>query len=433
MKRALKALSRAAGFFPLTWTGLVVVAGCLICFAHYGLGRIDLVLLGIGAVGLGLAGLTLPLTAAGALLAWRAARGQQADRPLRLECGYWARTGFSLPTLWYLPFVHLSWSWESPVADVRMVRLRRRLHEEVRPRRRGIMGAVTRRLEVADIFGITRLVFRLEQRRAVRFLPWIGGLKQMHVVRGMSGGDDMYHPEGAAEGDPYDTRHYSPGDPIRFVLWKVFAKSRDLIVRTPERAISPVRQTMAYLVAGEGDEAAAGAARVAVDVGVLGGDWVLGADGCGEVADTKDHALEILARSSRAAASQQGGGLSSFLDRAGQASVSRAVVFVPPRPGPWLKRVIAAAGGSGSQLGRVDFVVGTDGIRRGGAPSWVSRMMRRGGAQEPEDDGGHEPTGTDELSEVVRALGGSRANVLVVDRPAGQVFSSHHFGAGGSS
>jgi len=251
----------------------------------------------------------------------------------------------------------------------------------------------------------------------------------MHVVRGMSGGDEISHHDGEPKGDRFDTRHYVPGDPIRFVLWKVFAKSRELIVRTPERAISPARQTMAYLVAGPDDEAAAGAARVAVDVGVLGGDWVLGADGCGEMAADKEHALELLAQSARTSEGQSGGGLSSFLDKSTAGRASRAVVFVPPRPGPWLKKVVAVAGAASGQMGRVDFVVGTDGISRGARRSLMSRLTtwRRSG-EEPE--GVLDRTDADELAKVVRTLGGARVNVLVVDRPAGQIYTHQSFAQG---
>src|SRR5690606_13705720 len=123
------------------------------------------------------------------------------------------------------------------------------------------------------------------------------------------------------------------------VLWKVFAKSRELIIRTPERAISPARKTAVYMVADQGDEPAAGAARTAIDVGAFGGDWVLGADGTSEVTKSRDHALELLARSAHASADQAGAGLANFLLDAAPGAMARAVVFVPPTPGAWLDRV----------------------------------------------------------------------------------------------
>ena len=428
-KRILAQLKRVVGVFPLTWAGVLVIAGCVLAFTHYGLGRIDLILLGVGAVGIGIAGLSLLLSCLAALLVYLRSTGREEGEAMRLECGYWTYTGFSLSSMWYIPFVHLSWRWLTPEAEVRVVRRWGEVHEQIRPDRRGTASAVVRRVTVSDIFGLTRISFSITERRSVRFLPWVGALRQMHVVRGMSGGDEISHHDGEPKGDRFDTRHYVPGDPIRFVLWKVFAKSRELIVRTPERAISPARQTMAYLVAGEGDEAAAGAARVAVDVGVLGGDWVLGADGCGDMAADKEHALELLAQSASASEGQSGGGLSDFLDKSTAGKASRAVVFVPPRPGPWLKKVVAVAGTASGQMGRVDFVVGTDGISRGARRSLFSRLTTWSKPRDPDE--GTVAADADELAQVVRALGGARVNVLVVDRPKGQIYTHQSF-AGGS-
>jgi len=327
--------------------------------------------------------------------------------------------------LWYLPFVHVSWTWLLPEAEVRAVRRRGRLHEEINARHRDAIGQVVRRFDVGDIFGLTSMSFNQAETRPVSLLPWIGSLRQMHVVRGMAGGTDISHPEGPPEGDPFDMRRYVQGDPIRYVLWKVFAKTRDLVVREPERAISPSRQTVAYLVASEGDDPAAGAARVAVDVGAFGGEWTLGADGCGEVADNKDKALEVLTQSARATEAQSGAGLGSFLDKASKGTVGRAVVFVPPKPGPWLDRVLKAIRGMSAHSAQIEFLVGTDGVRRPPSRSWWRRLLFGRKRLAAADEAARQADAED-LAAVVRKLGGTRLRVLVVDRPAGLVFGPSH-------
>ena len=415
------------GWFPFTPAGLLVAAGCALALFYYGLKRIDLVLLAVGVVGLGLVALSLLFTLVAGLVTWLSVRRRPPGTALRLECGYWAPTGFSVPSLWYLPFVHVSWSWLAPEATIRVTARRRRMQEEVLPRRRSTTGTVVRRFEVGDIFGLMKLAFDRREERPIRFLPWTGALKQMHVVRGMSGGSDISHPLGPAEGDRYDMRRYAPGDPIRFVLWKIFAKTRDLLIRTPEQAIAPARQTLAYLVAADADEAAAGAARVAVDVGAFGTDWKFGADGCSDVAESRDHALDILVKSAKASSEQSGAGLSTFLSHATKGGLGRAIVFVPPKPGPWLKRVIAAAGSKRGQVGKVEFVVGTDGIDRAPRMSWLARLAL---GKRREDLTAPVARTTDaDLAAVVRTLGGARLNVLVVDRAAGQIFTQQHLGA----
>lgn len=410
--------------FPLTGAGLVIAGGATWALLKYGLQRIDLILLVVAAVALGVAALSVLLTIAVALVVRLGQRNSASDESVSLECGYPARTGFSFPRLWWVPFVSVSWEWLEPEAVVRAVKKNGRLHEEVIASRRGVVKEVVRRFEVADIFGLAHIAFKTREKRTVRFVPSVGNLKHIEVIRGMSGGDDISHPEGPAEGDPYDMRHYNPGDPIRFVLWKVFAKSRDLVIRTPERAISPARQTVAYMVASKADEPAAGAARVAVDGGALGREWVLGADGSTTKAKTKDQALDLLVGSAKADEKKGGAGLAEFLTNVSVGSVGRAVVFVPGRPGPWLDKVADATRNQG---GRVEFVICTDGVERPKKPGFLRRVAL-GDKGEPTAPapGTTRPATAAEINEVVKRLTGARSKVVVIDRVAGKVYSAAH-------
>jgi hypothetical protein len=423
-------MTRASGPFPITPLGLLVAGASGYALVEYGFGRLDLVLLVIGAVGVGLAAFGLLATIAGALISWlRHRRRPPADGSLDVECGYPVPTGFSLPRLRWVPFMAIRWRWLEPDAQVRVVPAGGLLREEVIASRRGRVGAVVRELEVGDIFGLAQIRLRLTEQRKVRFVPSVGQLKRVDVIRGMSGGDDISHPEGPQEGELYDLRAYTPGDPIRFVLWKVFARTRQLVVRAPERALSPIKQTCAYLVAGNGDEPAAGAARLAVELGALGQDWVLGADGSHEDASRKDQAVDVLARSAAVDEQVGGKGLGAFLQRRGLGSVGRAVVFVPGRPGPWLDNVIEQSRGSlgRGRGGRLDFVVGTDGIIPPVKRKWLARLAVRD-VGPPVAAGSTAPVTTEEVAEVVRALS-NVGRVIVIDRIAGRVYAGGHLGA----
>lgn len=427
LRRVPALARRAVEAFPFTALGLLVVAGCGWSLVRYGIRRIDLLLLVVGAVGVTLGAAALLSTALTALTLWYRGRGGRDEEPLHLECGYAARTGFSLSNLWYVPFVRVRWSWEVPEASVRLVPLKRRLHEEVTPLRRGLHEGIARRVEVGDAFGLTRVTFTLRQERAVRFVPSMGALRQMRVVRSIAGGDEISNPAGPPEGERVDLRHYAPGDPIKFVLWKVFARSRQLVVRTPERAIAPTRQTVAYLVTGHGDEPAAGAARVAVDTGALGSEWVLGADGNDTYAKSAVQALEVLARSASTPAHLGGAGLGDFLSRATPGGLARAVVFVPGRPGPWLDRVIAtvrARTAPNQMQPPVEFVVCTDGIVPIVKTTFWSRL-----AFQIRPDAAAGPAAAapgDEVAAVLRALATTRAPVTLVDRAGGRVYPGGH-------
>jgi len=414
LTRVHRVVRRLADLFPLTPLGLAVLVGSYLTLQRYGYRQRDLVLFALSALGILLVSVAFVTGTVAALVTWIRARSARSEESFSLECGRWSPTGFSIGSLWFVPFATLEWTVRNLAMEVRQQRLRGRIYETVRGMRRGVATGLVRRFEVGDAFGLVRYAFETTEPRSVSLLPSVGALRQVQVIRGLASGADLSAIEGKPEGDPFDTRRYAAGDPIRFVLWKVFAKSRNLIVRTPERAISPVEHTVAYLVAGRGDEPAAGAARVAVEVGAFGNDWRIGADGMARQAHTRDQALELLSRSAEVAEGQGGAGLARFVDEAG--ALGRLVVFVPPRPGPWLTKVAQAVR---DLRGRVDFVVGTDGIAQG---SKLARFLSR-----PEADAGA-AVPIEELRKVVAALAGGThgARVVVVDRRSGLVYAPEH-------
>jgi len=108
--------------------------------------------------------------------------------------------------------------------------------------------------------------------------------------------------------------------------------------------------------------------------------------------------------------------LGAFLGRVSKGAGTRAVVFVPARPGPWIQRVAAAARGPGGAYPRVDFVVCTDGI---GERQHRSRLARA--ALSPPEEKQIVEALQEDLIAVVDALAQTGANVLVVDRPGGRL------------
>ncbi|MCX4245518.1 DUF58 domain-containing protein [Paraliomyxa miuraensis] len=420
--RVVAAARRAVDAFPLTSLGVVVISGASIALLHYGIDRLDLVLLVVGGAFIALTGLSLLAVVSTSIGLWAHLRRRTAaTEAVEVECGHPHRTGFSLGVVRWLPFVDVTWTWVEPPAELRITVDRGRLIEEVTGQRRGVVAGVVRRMVVRDSFGLCAIAWTWRDDQPLRFVPTVGALRTIEVIRGMSAGEELPHPEAPAEGGPFDMRHYAPGDPIRFVLWKVFAKSRELLVRTPERALEPARQTAAYLVTSRADEAAAGAARLAVAAGVLGTGWSLGADGCPEPATTPGMALDVLTRSASTPEDRGGNDLAEFLSHHASRDTSRLVVFVPGRPGPWLGPVAAAVRSHGARL---ELVIGVDGISRV-RPRGLERLLRRA-------DGTTAATGetevlVTELQEVLHALRG--ATVTVVDRRAGQIFTADHLRA----
>ncbi|MBM4320370.1 MAG: DUF58 domain-containing protein, partial [Deltaproteobacteria bacterium] len=154
-------------------------------------------------------------------------------------------------------------------------------------------------------------------------------------------GDGISHPQGRPRGDLVELRRYHPGDPLRYLLWKVFARTRRLIVRAPEQAVIPAQRTLAYLIAGVDDEPAAAAARLALEAGALGSDWLFGADGTAQPTSALDQALRAVARSA-AVSPEQRAALGGFLAATRGSTASRLVLFAPAASIDWLDGVLGA-------------------------------------------------------------------------------------------
>lgn len=416
-RRMPRPLRKIIDLFPFTRLGVFVIAAATLALVHYGLRKLDLVLLVIGSAFLAVSVLGLLAVTIVSLLLWRhLKRRKTTPDTVDVECGYPHRTGFSLGAVRFIPFVDVTWSWEEPQAECRIVPDRGRLVEEVTGLRRGVVAGAERRFVVRDAFGICEIAFLHKDTQPLRFTPTVGALSNIEVLRGMSAGEDLPHPEAPAQGGPFDMRHYVPGDPIRFVLWKVFAKTRELIVRTPERALAPAQQTAAYLVTGNSDEPAAGAARLAVAAGALGNGWTLGADGCGTPATTDKSALDVLTRSAGTPGERGGADLANFIEHQTDGEMSRLVVFVPGSPGPWMARVVEAIRSYGS---RIEIVVCVDGIarsRKRGLSGMLAATQATG-----------EGVPLADVQQVVHAMGGVK--VTIVDRRTGQIFTSDHMRA----
>lgn len=56
------------------------------------------------------------------------------------------------------------------------------------------------------------------------------------------------------QGDPYDLKRYHPSDGIKKIVWKVYAKSGELIARHPEASMTPEGQILIYALLREQDD-----------------------------------------------------------------------------------------------------------------------------------------------------------------------------------
>lgn len=412
--RVARLVRRLVDFFPWTGLGLLVAGASMGALTVFAYGEMDLVLLVLGYGALGLVAMSTLFAMLGVFLT-RARHLRPGERELDAETRRPQPTGFSAPTLAWLPLTRTRWSWREPKHfKLRFDRRLGRVHELAVAQRRGVYESVERRFVVEDVFGLARIARWRGTTLALRVLPHVGALRQLPVLVSYAGGDDWPHPMGLLEGDRLELRRYAPGDPARFIHWKIFARTRKLVVRTPERALTQAHRTVAYLVSGVDDGASAAAARVAVESRALGEDWAFGADGFPSGCTRIEDAVDAIVRSVEHA-DKGGRDLETFLrlqERSGPASL---VLFVPPRRGPWLDAVL---GSLQARRGRARVVIGVDGLGESQERPWWKRALMR--------EALHEVADVEELDAVITALAPTRAPVIVVDRVRGTVLGEAH-------
>jgi hypothetical protein len=420
--RAAGRFARAAGDkVPLTPLGALLTLAAGLAVDELGRKRQDIVLYvaGLGALAaIAVAVLFVAVSTIVLLVRVRPIARMHA----RFEAAQPVETGFSLPSLGPVPLLLVGWSWLEPeaVAVEEPARARGRMREKVVFHERGEHRRTVRRIVVEDVLGLARLAFRLVEETPRTVYPALGRPLTVPLLQAFASGDNISHPAGPPDGDLIEMRRYAMGDPMKRILWKTYARSRDLMVRTPERAISPTLRTLAYLIAAEGDEAAAGVARLALEGDALGPEWRFSCDlPGGEQEDATDprRAVELVVRS-RGAWGRGGEGLGSFLERAATWGGSRCVIFAPARRGPWLGFVEEQAR---LRPGHVEVVIGIDGVRDAGP---ASRWRRTFLVDEDAGDDMHARTRgrADEVDEMTRRLAACGATVTVADRPTGKIF-----------
>lgn len=288
----------------------------------------------------------------------------QSGAPAReLAEGTVCVTGARVPAAWWRPWVQVSIGWSTPRAPSAIVEDDG--FERATPSRRGRADGIVRVLEVRDLLGLAVARRVVDAPGAVRTLPGAGAIEAVEVLPAWWRGDVLYHPDGTPAGDLLDQRAYAPGDPIRRVLWPVYARTRQLIVRAPERAVSPVDEVVAWLVAASDDDAAAGAAWVAIRSGQLGRSWRFGADGVAIIAREPGAALEVLLSSASTSPELGATGLAACL--ADATAARSVVVFAPGERGAWEDRLLAVIRASEA---RFHVVLCADGITEPAASAW---------------------------------------------------------------
>jgi hypothetical protein len=327
-----------ADWVPLTWRGALAL-GLLVWlfFNNWDQPNYDRILLGLSIAGLVATALALGLVLLTSLCLW--ALPSKEENPLTLEAGVPWKTGYVIPLMGWLPLVKVSWSWQRPDGVKVSIHSRwGRLEEEIIAEERALRQTIVRRLEISDVFGLTRFAVLHRTKQQIKVIPGKGQLGPQQLLQQHDHGDQQGHPQGKAQGDLIEMRPYTPGDPLKLVLWRIYARTGRMLVRTPERAVSPSERTLAYLVARKGDEATAGVARSLLENGSLSTDWLFRAEGEETAVRGAPEAVDQVIRSANARP-RGGEGLEIFLELGESEGVRACILVVPAQPGKWLAQV----------------------------------------------------------------------------------------------
>lgn len=380
-KRQLWELGKQVhGWTPLTLAGVALLGVSLFGYLYYGQDKADYVLYSAGIVGMALVGVALVFVVVGVVLLWvmLPVRGS-AQELMALSTGEVLLTGFRVPNMKWWPLVEVSMRWESP-AHIEMVPMPqgRHLEELIKPKQRGHVREIKRSFEVRDIFGLAAFRFAKAWPVEMKVAPAAAQVDLSVALRDVTG-DGYSHPAGQPEGELSEMRRYTPGDPLRLVLWKVFARSRRLLVRVPERAVMPQRSTIAVMLAGPDDEATASVARTFIEQGLLGSDFQFFADGAEAPAKDQATCIEHLIDSAQAKGAGGGLALERLLAQVDRGQLGNCIVFAPASAGPWMERLAAFAQQVSSPPA---VVIGVDGeLGLGEKRGLLARVFLASGAQ----------------------------------------------------
>ena len=407
--RWLRALWR---IFPFSLAGLLTVGAAVYVWIEYGRDRADFVLQSAALVMLAVVAASVLVTGiAGIVLFASVRKAARQHVEGDVDAGTELRTGLRMLSFRWWPMVKVQLRWVEPIgARVTLAQVEGRADERVVIEERGRFSEVEREFALRDIFGLASVGFTLRATANLRVAPAPCRASLAIALRHASG-EGYAHPAGKAEGDRVEMRRYAPGDPVRMILWRVYARSRRLLVRVPERAIAPQPSAVAYFVAGDADEPTASAARLFVEQGLLGADFRFSADGVNEPATDEGQAIEHIIDSAQHR--ETGGeGLPDLLRRHDRSELGNCVFFVPGEDGPWVERVIAISQSLPAPPTLVLAVDGTlDLVRKGRLRRW---LVNDPDAQE---------TGLGGLPALYDRLASLGGPIHVVHRPTGEAIA----------
>lgn len=245
-------LIRTRELFPLTWMGVLASVGLVLLATWVAMARMDIILWYFVWTMFGL------LTSQMALVLFYTRRHKKKMKALSWEQDITTETGraFELHSpIRYWPLVNI----ESVLLDGEE-KIQVSEESQVTFKRRTRLTAAVIQTTVFDRFGLSAVTFRATQHRTITVLPHLGKFREMAMPKLFANGEERYDFSGAFEGDRTDQKRYDPSEAARFIHWKQFARSGQLMTKVQERAVSEAKHYLFYVVPSkerQGDDDAA--------------------------------------------------------------------------------------------------------------------------------------------------------------------------------
>ena len=220
----------------------------------------------------------------------------------------------------------------------------RRIIQRVRFPHRGFWMIDKIELTLSDRLNVSRLSWPMTSfDRPISFTvrPPVSAHKKLPILSSFYKTGDHSFDLHQKQGDPYDIKKYHPSDGARKIIWKMYAKSRELLSRHPEPSITPEGQVAVFCIAGKREDTTASAALAylthAEDLGL---DLLFSCEGaqtetCVETAkDSEKLLINSVWETESSSVMSIAKTLSGFLDqikaKTGNTPIARIIVFCSP-------------------------------------------------------------------------------------------------------
>lgn len=100
--------------------------------------------------------------------------------------------------------------------------------------------------EFTDLFNLVRFAIRRHEHFRIKVVPQPHSVIQRKLIYSTYVSGDLINQDDQHLGDYYDFKKYHPSDGARRIVWRMFAKNRELVSRHPERTMDPAGESVIF-------------------------------------------------------------------------------------------------------------------------------------------------------------------------------------------